>query len=72
MKKFPKVIEIKDKAKKAPNPVKVARIVIGSIVSLATAAATIIYLLNKFHGDFDLSKVPTPDQILNFKKNKAE
>lgn len=66
MKKAPKKAKAPKAAKKA-SPIITA---IKAVISLATAAATCIYLVNKFHGNIDINKMPTPDQILHFKKKQ--
>lgn len=60
-----KIAAVKEKVAAAP---KTAKLVAAGVVSFATAAFTIIYLVNKFHGDYDNSKVPTPEQVLGAKK----
>lgn len=60
-----KAIAVKEKVAAAP---KTAKLIAAGVVSFATAAFTIIYLVNKFHGDYDNSKVPTPEQVLGAKK----
>lgn len=60
-----KIAAVKEKVAAAP---KTAKLIAAGVVSFATAAFTIIYLVNKFHGDYDNSKVPTPEQVLGAKK----
>lgn len=72
MEKFPNVTVIKEKVTQAPTPVKVAGIVIASIICLAIVTATIVYLVNHFQGDCANSEEPAPDQIVRFKEKKAE